>query len=56
MLIITGIFDEKTNELTIYAILYRNATMFYQQKLAPLFQVQEKLEACRNSKQKFSSS
>ena len=56
MLIITGIFDEKTNELTIYAILCRNATMFYRQKLASLFQVQEKVEACRNSKQKFSSS
>ena len=56
MLIITGIYNEKTNELTIYAILCRNVTIFHQQKLASLFQVQEKLKACRNSKSNFSSS
>ena len=53
MLIITGISDEATNELTIYAILCRNVTVFYRQQLASLFQVQEKLKACRNSRQKF---
>ena len=56
MLIITGISNEKTNELTIYGILCRNVTIFYRQKLASLFQVQEKLNACWNSKLKFSSS
>ena len=50
MLIITGISNENTNELTIYGILGQNITMFYQQGLASLFQVQEKLKACRNSK------
>ena len=50
MLIITEISNEKTNELTIYGILCRNVTIFYQQKLAFLFQVQEKLKACRNLK------
>ena len=49
MLIITGISNEK-NELTIYAILFQNVTIFYREKLASLFQVQEKLKACRNSK------
>ena len=47
---------EKTNELTIYGVLYRNVTIFYRQELASLFQVQEKLEACRSSKLNFSSS
>ena len=55
MLIITGISNEK-NELTIYAILFQNVTIFYREKLASLFQVQEKLKACRNSKWNFSSS
>ena len=32
MLIITGIFNEKTNELTIYGILCQNVTTFYQWK------------------------
>ena len=41
---------EKTTELTIYAILCQNVTIFYRQELSPLFQVQEKLKACRNSK------
>ena len=56
MLIITGISNEKTNELTICGILCRNVTRFYRQELASLFQVQEKLKACRNSKLNFSSS
>ena len=42
MLIITGITNEKTNELTIYGILCRNVTIFYGQELPSLFQVQEK--------------
>ena len=56
MLIITGISNEKTNEITIYGILYRNVTIFYRQELASLFQVQEILKACRSSKLNFSSS
>ena len=56
MLIITGTSNEKTNELTMYGILCRNVTIFYRQELASLFQVQEKLKACRNSKLNFSSS
>ena len=56
MLIITGISSEKTNELTIYGKLCQNATIFYRQELASLFQVQEKLKACRTSKLNFSSS
>ena len=50
MLIITGISNEKANELTIYGILCQNVTMFYRQKLGYLLQTQEKMEACRNSK------
>ena len=56
ILIITGISNEKTNELTIYGILCWNVTIFYRQELVSLFQVQEKLKACRNSKLNFSSS
>ena len=56
MLIITGIFNEKTNELTIYEILRQNVTVIYQQDLISLFQVQEKVKACRSSKLNFSSS
>ena len=56
MLIITGISNEKINELTIYRIFCRNVKIFYRQELASLFQVQEKLKACRNSKLNFSSS
>ena len=37
MLIITGISNEKTNELTIYEKLCRNFTIFYRQELASLF-------------------
>ena len=50
ILIITGISNETTNKLIIYAILCRNVTLFYRQELASLFQVQEELKACRNSK------
>ena len=56
MLIITGISNENTNELTIYGVLCRNVTVFYLQGLAPLFQVQEKFKVCRSSKLNFSSS
>ena len=55
MLIITGKSNEKTNELTIYGILCSNVTIFYQQALASLLQVQEKLRASRGSKLNFSS-
>ena len=48
MVIITGTSNEKSNELTIYGKLCRNVTIFYRQELASLFQVQEKLKACRN--------
>ena len=37
-------------------ILCQNITIFYRQKLASLFQVQEKLKACRNAKWNFLSS
>ena len=56
MLIITGISNEKINELTIHEILCRNVTILYRQELTSLFQVQEKLKAWRNSKLNFSSS
>ena len=54
MSIITGISNEKTNELTIYGVLCRNVTTFYRQEVPSLFQVQEKLKACRSSKVNFS--
>ena len=56
ILIIARISNDKTNELAIYAILCRNVTIFYRQKLASLFEIQEKLKVCRNSKWNFSSS
>ena len=56
ILIVTGISNEKTNELTIYGILGWNVTILYQKQLVSLFQVQEKLKACRSSKLNFSSS
>ena len=56
ILIITGISNEKTNELTIYGILCQIVTLFYRQELASLFQVQEKLKAFRSSKLNFPSS
>ena len=40
MFIITGILNEKSNELTICAILCQNI-MFYRQEQSSLFQVQE---------------
>ena len=57
MLIITGIYNEKTNEWTTYGIC-RNVTIFYRQDILPasLFQVQEKLKTCRDPKLNFSSS
>ena len=56
ILTIAEICNEKTNELTIYRILSRYVTIFYRQELASLFQVQEKLKACRNSKLSFLNS
>ena len=50
MLIIIGISNEKTNELTTHGKLCRNVTIFYRPELASLFQVQEKLKACTSSK------
>ena len=50
MLIITVISNEKTNELTMYAILRWNVTIFYRQNLASFFQLQEKSKECRNCK------
>ena len=50
MLIITGISTEKTNELNTYAMSCRNITIFYRQKLAFLFQLQDKLYAFSDSK------
>ena len=47
MLIVTD------NELTIYGILCQSVTIVYRQKLASLFQVQEKLKRYRNSKWNF---
>ena len=55
-LIITGISNEKTNELTIYGILCWKVTIFYRQELVSLFQVQRKLKACKSSKLNFSTS
>ena len=40
----------------MYGILCQNVTIFYRQELFSLFQVQEKLKACRNSKLTFLSS
>ena len=56
VLIITVISNETSNELTIFAKLCRNITVLYRQEIASLFQVQEKLRACGNSKWSFSSS
>ena len=56
ILIISGTSNEKTSELTINGILCRNVAIFYRQKLASLFQVQEKLKACRSSKLNFANS
>ena len=55
ILITTGISNEKTNELTIYGILFWNVTI-NRQELASLFQVQEKLKAYKSSKLYFWSS
>ena len=52
MLIITGIFNETRNELSIYEILSRD----YRQELASVFELREKMKSCRNSKRNFSSS
>ena len=44
------ISNDEPNEFTIYVKLCRNVTKFYQQELASLFQVQEKLRVYKNSK------
>ena len=56
MLITTVISNETTNKFTKYAKLFQNVTIFYRQQLASLFQVQEKLETCRELKWNFSNS
>ena len=52
ILIITVISNETTNELTIYAKLCRNFTIFYRQETVSLFQVLEKLRTCGRWKSK----
>ena len=47
---ITVISNDEPNEFTIYIKLCRNVTKFYQQELASLFQVQEKIEGLREFK------
>ena len=56
MSIITGISNETRNEITIYAKSCRSVTVFYRKELASLFQVQEKLKTCKDSKWNFLSS
>ena len=43
MLLITEIYNESKNELTIYTIVCKNFTILYRQELASLFQVHQKL-------------
>ena len=47
---------KKTSELTVYGISCRHVTIFYRQQPASLFQAQEKLRSCKNSKLNFLSS
>ena len=56
MSIITRISNETRNEITIYAKSCRSVTVFYRKELASLFQVQEKLKTCKDSKWNFLSS
>ena len=51
--IITRTSNEKANELTKNAILCQNLAIFYRQKLAFLFQMQEKLKVHRSSELNF---
>ena len=55
MLITTVISNETTNKFSKYAKLFQNVTMFYRQQLASLFQVEEKLETCRELGLSYSS-
>ena len=48
--IITVIFNEQPNELEIYVKLCQKVTIFYQKEQVSLFQMQEKLRVCENSK------
>ena len=50
MSIITVISNETRNEITIYAILCQNVTVFYQKELTFLLRVQEKIKICRDPK------
>ena len=57
VLIISAISNGKTNELTIYAILCQNVTIFYRQNQAFFISLlQEKLKARRNTRWNFSTS
>ena len=56
MLTITEISNEKNKWIKQYGILCRNVTIYYRQELVSLFEVQEKLKACRSSNLSFSSS
>ena len=47
---------KKTNELSIYGMLFRSVSIFYLQNLSFIFQVQEKSKACRSLKLILSSS
>ena len=53
MLIIAGISNETRKELTIYAILCRNVTIFYLQNLVSLFQVHEILKNAKIQSETF---
>ena len=55
MVIIAGIFSEKTNKSIIYGALCRNVTIFYRQKLPFSFHLQENLKVCRSLKLNFLS-
>ena len=56
ILIITGISNGEKKCINHIWNITHNVTKFYRQKLGSLFQVREKLKACRNSKLNFSSS
>ena len=56
MSIITGISDETTNELTIYAISFRNVTIFYRQRISFFILSACKIERVQEFRINFSSS
>ena len=55
MLIITGISSEKTNELTIHAILYQKVTIFCRQEQVLYIKCTKNWKRTRDSKWNFSS-